>query len=53
MSQRIAVLHTAPEAPTSMLAIDPARMRAIDAEFTAAEPRIAQELLEEHLATLS
>lgn len=36
-----------------LLTVDPARMRAIDAELASLEPRVARELVEEYLAEIS
>jgi len=53
LNERIALLGRRPTSTAPLLAIDPARMRTIDAELAQIEPRVARDLVEAYLAALS
>ena len=53
LNERIALLGRRPTSAPPLLAIDPARMRTIDAELAQVEPRVARDLVEEYLSALS
>lgn len=52
-NERIAMVERRASPGPPLLDIDPARMRAIDAELARLEPRVARELVEEYLAEIS
>jgi Zn-dependent protease with chaperone function len=53
LNERIALLGRRPASTPPLLAIDPPRMRTIDAELARVEPRVARDLVEAYLSALS